>query len=218
MDEPIDPECALASAYAPAPRREALRLLWRLDATLGRIVATTREPTLGAVRLLWWRDALAALDEGPPPAEPLLREIAAALLPAGVTGHALAAIAEGWERVLPGAGEPEALARHAAERGGGLFALAAAVLDATPNDALRRAGEGWALVDLARRGIEVSAALSLARARFAPSRRARWAVALRPLGMLATLARRDASAAAALPHQGGPGRIGRMIAHRLTGH
>ena len=42
------------------------------------------------MRLAWWREALQRLDTAPAPGEPVLRELAAAVLPLGVTGTALA--------------------------------------------------------------------------------------------------------------------------------
>ncbi len=220
MDSSVDPEIGLAILYAPRPRRGPLELLWRLDATLGRIVGTTREPALGAIRLAWWRDALARLDEGPPPAEPLLRAIAATLLPAGLDGDALAGLEQGWAALLDGGIDRAALSRYAAERGGRLFALSARLLGGDRDGVAARAGEGWALVDLARRSPDrnvAASALAEARLRFEPAG-ARWPPALRPLGMLARLARDDAlHPPDQLPRQGSPRRLARMLGHRLTG-
>ena len=97
-----DPERLLALSYAPAERRAALAALWRLDERMGTIVATAREPAIGAMRLLWWRDALTGLDTpgAMPPAEPLLGEIALRLLPAGLPGRSIAEIEEGWAALL----------------------------------------------------------------------------------------------------------------------
>ena len=62
------------------PRVEAL---WRLDVTLGAVLATGREPMVSRIRLAWWREALERLDREPPPAEPVLQALAAHVLPAG---------------------------------------------------------------------------------------------------------------------------------------
>ncbi|MET0376783.1 MAG: squalene/phytoene synthase family protein, partial [Rhizorhabdus sp.] len=69
-----DPERQLALTYAPPPVRAGLACLWQIDERMAAIVAAAREPAIGAMRLLWWRDALAKLDdaEAPVPAEPLL--------------------------------------------------------------------------------------------------------------------------------------------------
>ena len=62
----VDPERRLALAYARRADRAALALLWALDERLGAIVAATHEEMLGTIRLAWWRDALAALEQGAP--------------------------------------------------------------------------------------------------------------------------------------------------------
>ena len=80
----VDPERNLVLAYAPVRARAALATLWRLDERLGGVVATTSEPMIGRIRLAWWREALERLDQGGPPAEPLLRETAETLLPLGI--------------------------------------------------------------------------------------------------------------------------------------
>ncbi len=220
MDGAVDPERMLALYYAPQRHRAPVGLLWRLDDTVGRIAVTAREPALAAIRLAWWRDALAALDRASPPAEPLLRAIAATLLPAGLAGHALAGLAQGWAALLDGEIDRDALALHAVERGARLFALAARLLGGDRDGMAAQAGEGWALVDLARRLPDRRAAalaLGEARLRFEPSG-ARWPAALRPLGMLARLAREDARRPLdKLPRQGSPRRLARMLGHRLTG-
>ncbi len=108
--------------------RDSLATLFALDERLGEIVARARDPAIGLMRLVWWRDALAALDSRPPPAEPLLAA-ACALRPDRIAGGELAAMAEGWEVLLddPEIGA-EAAASHARERGGRLFRLAGRVL------------------------------------------------------------------------------------------
>ena len=48
----------LALSYAAAARRPALAALWQLDERMGSIVAAARDPLIGSMRLVWWRDAL----------------------------------------------------------------------------------------------------------------------------------------------------------------
>jgi len=95
-----DPERALTLTYAAADRRAALTALWHLDERLAGVVRNTKEDRLGAIRLAWWREALARLDEAPAPAEPLLQELAATLLPLGLRGAELGTIADGWAALL----------------------------------------------------------------------------------------------------------------------
>ena len=213
----LDPERNLAVAYAPAQRRAALETLWRLDVTLGSVLTTGTDPMISRIRLAWWRDSLDKLDATPPPGEPMLQDVARDLLPAGLTGAGLAAMEEGWAALLV----PEAPAAHdlnlyATARGGRLFALSAQLLGDDGRDAAK-GGEVWALVDLARHSgsdAEASAALAAASARALPSR---WPKRLRPLGMLAQLARRDAERGIPFAPQGSPARLLSMLRHRLTG-
>ncbi len=218
-----DPERLLALSYAPPDRRAALALLWQIDERLGAIVAAAREPTIGAMRLIWWRDALIRLDEPglPPPAEPLLAAAAGLLLPAGLPGRSIAEIEEGWSALLEDEvpGEAEIMA-HGEGRGAPLFALSAALLGTVPED-IGRAGEGWALADLGHRLRDPEArrcARAAAAERLADVTISRWPAALRPLGLLTLLARRDAAMPAAEQRrQGSPKRMLRALAYRLTG-
>ena len=134
-------------AMTPRAARAALAALFALDARLGAILASTSQPILGQMRLAWWREALERLDRAPPPAEPVLAELAAYVLPTGVRGAALARMADGWEALLTAGDAPDeaALTRFAEDRGGALFSAASEVLGAAP---LADAGQGWALADL----------------------------------------------------------------------
>lgn len=207
---PPDPEVALALAYAPAAARKRLKALWAFDAQLAAIVRTTRESVLGQLRLTWWHNAITA---APPPAgQPLATAIVAADLPPA----ALTAMIDGWEALLD-ADDDAGLTTFAEGRGGGLFAAAAAVLGGEGADgAGAGAGAGWALVDLARHHSRAEVrerALRLAAERLATVPR-RWRRPLRPLGMLAKLARRDL---AGLEAQGSPRRLAAMALLALTG-
>lgn len=208
----LDPERRLALAYVPAAIRPALEALWRLDATLATILATGTQPLVSQMRLAWWREALQRLDTAPPPAEPLLQALAAQVLPT-VSGAELAELEEAWLILLADAPlGAEELDDYAALRGGLLFAYSARLLgdSAFPVD---RAGKAWALADLARhsrRADEVKKPL--------PESQVKWPAKLRPLGMLAMLARRDLEKLGGKPEKAGsPARLLRMIRHRLTG-
>jgi phytoene synthase len=215
------PERRLAVAHAHGAARAALATLFAVDERLGGIVARAKEPHIAMMRLVWWRDALAALDEAPPPAEPLLAA-AAALRPDRLAGHELAALAEGWEPVLDDATLTEdTVAMHARLRGAGLFGLAGRVLGGG-DERLVDAGEGWALADLARNFAPAGRADALLEQARVPLERAmarRWPAALRPLGMLTALALQDArQGAQALRPPASPMRLVRLLAHRWTGH
>lgn len=202
----------------PARHRASVGALWRLDAALGAVLAAGREPMITRIKLAWWRESLEKLDHAPAPAEPVLTALAADVLPRGVSGAEFAGLEQGWavltsEEPLG----PDELHSYAAERGGRLFALSARLLGAELGEAERRAGEAWALVDLARHSGEpdATAALEAASGRRPP---ARWPSALRPLGMLAAVAQRDLSnGPGTWEPQGSPARMLRMMRHRITG-
>lgn len=213
----LDPDRILALAYVASARRPALESLWRLDAALGAVLTGGREPMLSRIKLVWWRDALVALDSRPAPAEPVLQALAAHVLPRGVTGAELSEMEEGWATLLAeGALDPSELNAYAAARGTTLFRLSARLLGAEASPDQERAGEAWALVDLGRHSGEpdASAAFAAAREIMLPDS---WPGPLRPLGMLAALARRDAERPGPPEPQGSPARMLRMLRHRLTG-
>lgn len=216
---PLDRDRYLATGYVPASRRAAILALWDLDATLGAAVAGIRDPALGEIKLAWWREALEGLDRGQKPAGPVLQAIAADVLPQGIRGADLARMIDGWTVLVsrsPLAGFE--LDVYAVERGGRLFLASASLLGAVPASPVATAGEVWALIDLARRATdpqEVEAAVRAARGRaLLPS----WPAPLRPLSMLAVLARRDAEPdRRRWERQGSWRRSMRMARHNATG-
>lgn len=217
---PEDPERALILTYAPASGRTALAALLALDDALGQLLRTTSQPAVGQLRLAWWREALARLDSAPPPAEPVLRGLAAELLPRGVTGASLVPIVHGWEVLVEEeALDGLALARYAAGRGS-LFVAAGAALGAG-GDPLAPGGEGWALADLARHlgdGEEAEAARAAAAPRLAEALGRRWTRNGRALGALAHRARMDLAAPIDAPLPiGAPTRVARLLWHRISG-
>lgn len=207
---PAEAERALALSYAPVEARAGLAALLALDAELGGILRTTREPMVGQMRLTWWFTALEALDVKPPPAQPVLEGLARTVLPR-VSGAMLAGTVNGWEALFDEPLDRAAVERFAAGRGATLFRAAAAVLG-SDHPRLAEAGEGWALADLAGHLGDAAAARlarDLAAPRLAAAMRQRWPVRLRPLGALVLLAREG--------EPGSPRRVGRLFWHRVTG-
>jgi phytoene synthase len=215
----LDPDRRLALTYVPTRSRAAVGALWRLDAAMGAVLAGGREPMISRIKLAWWREALERLDRERAPAEPVLSTLAAHVLPAGMSGAGLAAMEEGWAVLLSDQPlQPSDLNLYARQRGALLFGHSANLLGGASDDEVRGAGEAWALVDLARHcgnSEDQQAALTEARRRELPRR---WGSPLRPLGMLAMLARRDLEPGRGhWEQQGSPGRMLRMLRHRLTG-
>ena len=217
----LDHDRILALSYVPARRRPAVEALWQLDSALGAVVSAGREPLISKIKLAWWRDSLEKLDRERPPAEPALQAAAQHILPAGVTGAELSQMEAAWTALLT----PEPLSASDLEtyasRGSLLFAFSARLLGDAANPEITTAGEAWALADLARHSANAAdseAALTAARARLSEPPH-RWPARLRPLGMLAGLARRDAEWTGETPEpQGSPRRMLRMLGHRLTGY
>lgn len=208
-----DPQLALVVSYAPAPRRAGLRALLALDAALGQVLRTTREPMIGQMRLAWWREALARLDTAPPPGEPVLQALADDVMPLGVSGSALAAMVDGWEPLLGEIGDA-AIADHGRWRGEVLFAEAGRLLGVSEDDPVETAGEGWALADLATHLSDPALARKAreaARPLLARATGQRWSRNARALGALAHVARLDLAGPAT------PWRVARLGWHRITG-
>ena len=217
----LDADRTLALTYVPAERRPALAALWNLDAALGAVLAGGREPLLSQIKLAWWRDSLARLDEAPPPAEPVLQEVARHVVSRAIRGSQLARMEEGWAILLSNEPLTRAdLENYSGARGALLFRHSTQLLGFQMNERIKRAGEGWALADLARHSnaVDAETATELARERLSDVAAQRWPKQLRPLGMLAILARRDVDRGlGGIERQGSPARMARMLRHRFTG-
>lgn len=141
-----DPDRFLTALFAPAgPRREALFALYAFNHELARAREVASEPTLGLIRLHWWREAVEEAVAGAAPrrhevAGPLAEAIRAHALPPGLFEQVLAA----RERDMDEAGPPDlaALLAYAEGAGGALGRLAAAILAGASESAGAGAGAG----------------------------------------------------------------------------
>ncbi len=217
-----DPERRLACLYAARGRQAALQSLWALDEQLADLLRHASDPIVGQIRYTWWHDALTRLDDGPPPAQPLLQGLFDHLLPLGISGAMLAEMIDGWEILLDrGSLDAAVINVHAGMRGRRLFVIAAGVIGASADDPVVEAGKGWALIDLAvhLRDPEARAlCFAMATPVLEAIVNARWSATGRPLGMLAQLAIIDCRHGPEFHrHQGSPRRLLRMLQHRLTG-
>jgi phytoene synthase len=217
---PLDADRLLALSYVPQAARRAMECLWRLDAVLGAAVAGGSQPLTRQMKLAWWRESLEGLGDSGGRGEPLLERVAKELLSRGISGTELARLAEGWEYLVSEEPlSPDDRNSYAMLRGATLFSLSAELL-AVSDSRVVAAGEGWALVDLARHSgepTEAEAAMAHAGQRLIVIA-GHWPVRLRPLGMLAALARRDVERGLRkLEPPGAPARMLRMFWFRLTG-
>ena len=220
--ETDNPERALVATYAPDDRRMALLSLLALDDVLADVPRTTNEPALGQMRLVWWRDALIALETAPAPAQPVLRALEREVLPHGVNGLRLGDIAEGWAVLVENDElDEDAMRDYARGRGGALFECAGVALGDPEGAPLAQAGAGWALADLARNLSDRAAAeraAGLARPMLDVAVKRRWPVALRALGALTHLAWLDLKTGWDQPiAPGSPRRVARLAWHRMSG-
>src|SRR5215469_18549162 len=71
--------------FAPAARREALFALYAFNYEIARVRERVTEPTLGRIRLEWWRESIAAAYEG----GSVRHHFAVAPLTAAIREHAL---------------------------------------------------------------------------------------------------------------------------------
>ena len=187
--------------------RPAFDALFDLDEALADIVARSTEPALGAIKLAWWRDQLAGLEQGVP-AEPRLRAVAAELLPRGAMGATLAELTDGWAALFEESPEIERIG----EGGAKLFALAASLLKAD-DPLIETAGRLYRQGQVARRGLSAAHWPTDELSRLAGHR---FAKAARPLSALAVLAHRDVRRGSDEP-EATPGRSWALIRHRMTG-
>ncbi|KQS04783.1 hypothetical protein ASG11_11405 [Sphingomonas sp. Leaf357] len=220
-DEGAAAERLLALSYAPVAARAGATALFALDDLLGQILRTTREPVVGQMRLTWWHEALTRLDSAPPPAEPVLRALAAEVLPRGVSGARLAGMIDAWEMLLDADTPDDATLAGYAARGVILFEALGTVLGVPPDDPVAPAGRGWALADLARHvgdAAVASRAGAMAGPALAVATAATWSRNGRTLGALAHLARLDLAVPPGQPiRRGAPRRVARLIYHRISG-
>ena len=217
MTSTDDPERTLALSYARDADRPALAALFALDDALAALLRSTSEPAIAQIRLAWWREEIARLVPGTPPAMPVLAGLSEHVLPRGIDPARLVQIVEGWEVLIEAqALDRNALMTFAASRGGTLFAIGGDLLNVPVDPA---AGEGWALSDLARHlanDDEAAIARQLAQDRLSVKRR--WPRPARSLGAVAAIASMDlALPPGAAPPIGSPRRVARLAWMRLTG-
>ncbi len=74
---PRDPDRYLCAQFAPPDQRPALLALTAFGAEVADIPSRVTEPTMGQLRVSWWRDVLARVEAGVPPVHPVAEALAA---------------------------------------------------------------------------------------------------------------------------------------------
>lgn len=152
----LDRDRYLVSLFAPDRARPALTALCAFNVELSGVADSVTEPALGAVRLRWWRDAVAGIyDGGGPPAHAVAGELARAVAAHGLSRARIERMIDARAADLDPAGIPDlgALESYAADTAGGLSALISEALGAAGPEALAaadHAGRAWGLAGLLR--------------------------------------------------------------------
>ncbi|VWX51584.1 conserved hypothetical protein [Novosphingobium sp. 9U] len=178
----------LALVYAPASAREQTLALLALDARLATLIRRSNEPMLAQLRLAWWRESIGHDPAHWPEGEPIL-----ATLRSWGADHARAtALVNAWEALTaPSPLAADAMLAFADGRGAAAAALAQVLGRSNEAEPARQLGRIWALEDLAMRlGREEERATAARLAAERPGKLPRVSRPLRPLRVLAGLARR----------------------------
>ncbi len=186
---------------------------------MGSVVKTTSEEMLGAIRLAWWRERLEELDQGKVPPEPRLEAALAMIERYELTGAKLSNLSVGWQYLLEPFPWTDQVIDAVAAHGSLLFEYAAVIVGGDAAMAAR-AGSLWALMEVAKHcSDEGSRAALIARAHSTSEELSGVAAKeIRPLTMLALLARRDLEQWPRCEGEGTPARAWAIFRHRLTGH
>ena len=184
------PDQQLVLAYARAQDRDVLTALFQIDAHLGAMALSAREPMVTRIKLAWWQEQGFAKARPVNDLDDAIRQIEVRV--PGCHGL-LAQLAEGWGVFLEFEEEGEASLNASAElRGPALFGLAAAAAGVTLTEAQKSASIAWALVDLARK-CGSDEALAKARDVYSGLHGTSQAMPVRILSLLSALARNDAA-------------------------
>ncbi len=132
MARKADPDRAIAALFAPSPVREDLFALFALNGELARIAEQVSEPSLGAIRLQWWRDALERAEAGEATGHPVADAFGDVLSRRSLSRERIAGLIDArsfdiGETVMP---DTRTLDAYLFDTTGGLFALAAEIAGA----------------------------------------------------------------------------------------
>lgn len=147
----FDPDRAAVIMFQPAASRPALYALHAFNLEIAGLGEKVTEPALGAMRLQWWRDALADIPSGRVRGHQVVRPLAEAvrahLLPPAPFGRLL----DAREADL-GESFPDDIAAYARETGGMLARLSALVRDRGEAglQSAEDVGTAWALIGTVR--------------------------------------------------------------------
>ncbi|MGE3528530.1 MAG: phytoene/squalene synthase family protein [Methyloceanibacter sp.] len=146
---------ALAASFAPREARPDLLALCAFNVELARIAEQVSEADLGAIRLQWWREAIARSLKGEAAGHPVADAFGAAARRRAFPVDIVAALIDARQfdvadKIMP---DCDALETYLERTAGSMFALAGACLGAQGRaleDAAVRAGVAYGLTGLMR--------------------------------------------------------------------
>jgi len=143
----LPPPARLAIAYATTRYRAAFKLILQIDLRMADVVAKTREPLVGQIKMAWWREGFTSSPANRPKGEPLFEALAEQ--GEDIPPSALEALVAAWEVLL---GQDEwnqgLLTEHADLRAQAIFGTYGDWVG-TPGD-MRAIGHAWAMGSLAQ--------------------------------------------------------------------
>jgi NADH dehydrogenase [ubiquinone] 1 alpha subcomplex assembly factor 6 len=150
-----DRERFLCSLFASEPARGDLWALLAFNLEIARTRETVSEPTLGEIRLQWWREAIESAYGGTPRPHPVVRALTSAITRARPPRERFERLLHAREHDLYDDPMPDlaALEDYADATSGELSVLALDLLgvgDAAAQQAARHVGIAWALIGLIR--------------------------------------------------------------------
>ena len=150
-----DPDRALAASFAPRASRPDLLALCAFNVEIARVAEQAREPELGAIRLQWWRDAIARSRQGEVSGHPVADAFGETVRRRALSTKRIAALIDARQfdvatKIMPDWG---ALETYLKETAGGMFALGGACLGTQGSElgrAADQAGLAYGLTGLMR--------------------------------------------------------------------
>jgi phytoene synthase len=150
-----DPDRALAALFAPRDARGDLFALIAFNGELARIAEQVSEPGLGAIRLQWWREAVARAAKGEATGHPVADAFGATINGRRLSPGRIEALLDARNfdvdtRIMP---DWAALEVYLSATAGGLFALGAECLGSpgvSRESAAAHAGLAYGLTGLMR--------------------------------------------------------------------
>ena len=148
-----DPDRSLSASFAPREAQADLFALYAFNAELSRVGELAREPSLGAIRLQWWREAIERAASGEAVGHPVADAFGATVARRKLSGDRVSGLIDARAFDIEGKIMPDmaALDAYLNDTACAVFALAAEILGGKSlARAARPAGRAYGLTGLLR--------------------------------------------------------------------